>query len=75
MQADVQADDIVFQRLRDCKAVCTASSEEQTDMLDMGGRDYSVSLVPMLWCKSLCACKGEPVQCRLPTTLWMAAAS
>ena len=43
MQADLQANDIVFHRLRDCKAVCIASSEEQTDMVDMGGRDYSVS--------------------------------
>ena len=37
------ADEIVFAKLRECPAVETASSEEQSEMLDMGGRGFSVS--------------------------------
>lgn len=45
LKADVAADSIMFQRLRECGAVETASSEENTDMVPMGGSGYSVTLL------------------------------
>lgn len=42
MQVDVQTDEIVFRHLRECGAVKTASSEEQTECQDMGGNGFSV---------------------------------
>ena len=48
LQADVQADRIVFDKLRACGAVATASSEEQSDMLDMGGSGFSVCIFRIL---------------------------
>jgi hypothetical protein len=43
LQADIVADDVIFNHLRSCPAVETASSEEQSDILPMGGRGYTVS--------------------------------
>ena len=40
--ADVQSDKIVFDCLRNCGAVATASSEESSDMHDIGGSGFSV---------------------------------
>jgi Fructose-1-6-bisphosphatase, N-terminal domain len=40
--ADVKADEIIFTALRQSGAVSVASSEEQTDMLSMGGEGFSV---------------------------------
>ena len=42
LEADVQTDRIVFERLRASGAVETASSEESSDMLPMGGSGFSV---------------------------------
>ena len=46
LQIDVESDAIVFQSLQASGAVKTASSEEQTDCLDLGGHGYSVSDTP-----------------------------
>lgn len=43
LQADIVADDLIFQHLRSCPHVETASSEEQSDVLPMGGQGYTVS--------------------------------
>ena len=37
MQADVAADAIVFERMRECGAVETASSEEKPELVPLGG--------------------------------------
>ncbi len=41
-QADVAADAIVFERMRECGAVETASSEEKPELVPLGGSGYSV---------------------------------
>ncbi|KAK9808421.1 hypothetical protein WJX73_003065 [Symbiochloris irregularis] len=47
LQADIVADRIVFERLRSSGAVSTASSEEQSDMISLGGTGYSVAFDPL----------------------------
>lgn len=47
LEADVEADRIVFDALRSCGAVACASSEETTDVQNLGGSNYSVRLVMM----------------------------
>ncbi len=42
LEADVQTDRIVFERLQASDAVETASSEESSDMHAMGGNGFSV---------------------------------
>lgn len=42
MQADVTSDCIVFDALRACGAVASASSEETTSVQSLGGSGYSV---------------------------------
>jgi fructose-1,6-bisphosphatase len=42
VQADIVADDVIFNHLRSCPAVETASSEERSDILPMGGQGYTV---------------------------------
>ncbi len=42
LEADVQTDRIVFERLCACGAVETASSEESPDMHALGGSGFSV---------------------------------
>jgi sedoheptulose-bisphosphatase len=42
LQADIVADDLIFKHLRSCPHVETASSEEQSDILPMGGQGYTV---------------------------------
>lgn len=42
LQADIVADDVIFNHLRSCPAVETASSEERSDILPMGGQGYTV---------------------------------
>jgi fructose-1,6-bisphosphatase len=42
LKADVAADTVLFQKLRECGAVEIASSEENTAMVPMGGSGYSV---------------------------------
>ena len=51
LEADLQTDRIVFDRLRACGAVETASSEESSDMHALGGSGFSVRL-----CKVADAC-------------------
>lgn len=43
LQADVAADQIVFENLRACGEVAVASSEESTQMQDLGGNTFSVN--------------------------------
>eukprot|EP00775_Hariotina_reticulata_P012568 gene12568-12700_t len=47
LQADLQADDIIFKHLRNCPAVESASSEEQSDIIPTGGRGYTVAFDPL----------------------------
>mmetsp|Transcript_3452 Transcript_3452/g.9929 ORF Transcript_3452/g.9929 Transcript_3452/m.9929 type:complete len:305 (+) Transcript_3452:96-1010(+) len=47
LKADVAADEIIFRKLRECGAVETASSEENTSMEPMGGTGYSVAFDPV----------------------------
>ncbi|KAK9829955.1 hypothetical protein WJX72_008858 [[Myrmecia] bisecta] len=47
LQVDVQADEIVFRHLKDCGAVETASSEEQSDIHRLEGSGYSVAFDPL----------------------------
>lgn len=47
LNIDVESDAIVFQSLKASGAVKTASSEEQTDCLDLGGHGYSVAFDPL----------------------------
>lgn len=47
LQADIVADDLIFQHLRSCPHVETASSEEQSDILPMGGQGYTVAFDPL----------------------------
>lgn len=59
-QADLHADELIFKRLHSCPAVETASSEEQSDILPMGGQGYTVSIsTPSIACflqGCLCTC-------------------
>ena len=41
------ADKIIFDDLRSSNAVATASSEETSDMVDLGGEGYSVAFDPL----------------------------
>lgn len=43
LQADLHADDIIFRNLRGCSAVAAASSEEQPEIIPLGGEGYNVS--------------------------------
>ena len=43
LQADIAADQIVFENLRACGEVAVASSEESTQMQDLGGAAFSVN--------------------------------
>ncbi|KAK9845722.1 hypothetical protein WJX81_000574 [Elliptochloris bilobata] len=47
LQADVAADAVVLERLRQCGAVETASSEERPELVPLGGRGYSVAWDPL----------------------------
>lgn len=47
LKADVAADTVLFQKLRECGAVEIASSEENTAMVPMGGSGYSVAFDPV----------------------------
>jgi sedoheptulose-bisphosphatase len=47
LEADVEADRIVFDALRSCGAVACASSEETTDVQNLGGSNYSVAFDPL----------------------------
>lgn len=53
VEADVEADRVVFDALRSCGAVACASSEETTDVQNLGGNSYSVRLVTMVPAPSL----------------------
>ena len=53
LEADVEADRVVFDALRSCGAVACASSEETTDVQNLGGDSYSVRLVLMVPTSSL----------------------
>ncbi len=55
LQVDVESDKVVFDHLRSCGTVKSASSEEQTECQDLGGQGYSVSQTHRLPC---CAVKG-----------------
>ncbi len=52
LQVDVESDKVVFNRLRSCGMVKTASSEEQTECQDLGGQGYSVSQTHGLPCRA-----------------------
>lgn len=52
LQVDVESDKVVFNRLRFCGMVKTASSEEQTECQDLGGQGYSVSQTHGLPCRA-----------------------
>ena len=43
LKADVEIDEMMFERLRRCPAVEAASSEEQPDIVQMPGKGYTVS--------------------------------
>lgn len=47
IQADIHADELIFKHLRGCPAVESASSEEQSDILPMGGKGYTVAFDPL----------------------------
>jgi hypothetical protein len=47
LKVDMICDAICFGKLRGCGAVTCASSEENTDMVNMGGIGYSVSFDPL----------------------------
>eukprot|EP00899_Mesostigma_viride_P001818 jgi/Mesvir1/11637/Mv00038-RA.1 len=47
LAVDVIADKIVFDALRESGLVATASSEELTDMVPMGGSEYAVAFDPL----------------------------
>jgi hypothetical protein len=47
LQADLVADKIIFDSLRASNAVATATSEETSDMVDLGGQGYSVAFDPL----------------------------
>ena len=44
LQADVEIDRMMFERLRACSAVEAASSEEQPDIIQLPGRGYTVGV-------------------------------
>lgn len=80
-QADVAADRIVFDALRSCGAVARASSEETTDLQDLGGTSYSVGDACVCPCPrmfdepSTVLSQGAFVRHRCRLIRWMAAAS
>jgi len=47
LKADLAADTVMFRKLRECGAVQTASSEENTAMEPMGGTGFSVAFDPV----------------------------
>ncbi|KAI8462704.1 MAG: hypothetical protein J3K34DRAFT_389420 [Monoraphidium minutum] len=47
LEADLYADNIIFRRLRACGAAASASSEETTDIVPLGGSGYSVAFDPL----------------------------
>ncbi|KAA6423489.1 MAG: sedoheptulose-bisphosphatase precursor [Trebouxia sp. A1-2] len=47
LQIDVESDEVVFNHLRACGMVKSASSEEQTECQDLGGQGYSVAFDPL----------------------------
>ena len=53
LQIDVESDEVVFNHLRSCGMVKTASSEEQTECQDLGGQGYSVSQTHRLPCPAV----------------------
>ncbi len=53
VQVDVESDKVVFNHLRSCGMVKTASSEEQTECQDLGGQGYSVSQTHGLPCHAV----------------------
>lgn len=42
LELDIAADTLIFAKLRECGAVETASSEETSEMVDLGGQGFSV---------------------------------
>ena len=58
LQADVETNRIVFEHLRACGAVQTASSEESSDMHALGGSGFSVRAKRLTGCcrAGCCAC-------------------
>jgi fructose-1,6-bisphosphatase len=67
LQADIVADDVIFNHLRRCPAVETASSEEQSDILPMGGQGYTVSMQAA--CDGLNSCQHFPAAGTVPAVL------
>ncbi len=53
LQIDVESDEVVFNHLRSCGTVKSASSEEQTECQDLGGQGYSVSHTYRLPCRTV----------------------
>ncbi|KAL0021416.1 hypothetical protein WJX79_003939 [Trebouxia sp. C0005] len=47
LNIDVESDEVVFNHLRACGMVKSASSEEQTECQDLGGQGYSVAFDPL----------------------------
>ncbi|DBA78808.1 TPA: hypothetical protein ACH3X1_008704 [Trebouxia sp. C0004] len=47
LNIDVESDEVVFNHLRSCGMVKSASSEEQTECQDLGGHGYSVAFDPL----------------------------
>ena len=53
LQVDVESDEVVFNHLRSCGTVKSASSEEQTECQDLSGQGYSVSQTHRLPCRAV----------------------
>lgn len=62
LQADVRADLFIYDCLKQCKAVETASSEEQTDEKDLGGQGFTVGRDLMCDHQHCCPHHFAPVQ-------------
>ena len=82
LELDVAADTLIFAKLRECGAVETASSEETSEMVSLGGQGFSVRLMDLLdadtiWDRALSTCTTWTLLscCRLHLTLWMEVAS
>ena len=46
LELDVAADTLVFAKLKECRVVETASSEETSEMVNLGGQGFSVRFQP-----------------------------